>query len=274
MKEIKIYEKAVAAPETPEELTDWHYEALLRLKYYRDCGRSGMEWPEALKDVAEGPERMVIMVAMILCGYMPGQLRLLNGTAMADLRSEAVPLARRFFDARGEISIGQTTNRIPTWWGREARYKGPGDMLDGMSYGDVIRALQMLTAGGLTVGSLMEVASIMYGLPESELQEPTKALYTLAAHCAEMLLYVWGLISTTPIRIGGEMLDLSILFKTIGPVGADDGLGWNGITFEVARSGVFGTVPEVERAGFWEVLLYLYKCRFEYNEERKNSKKS
>ena len=37
-----------------------------------------------------------------------------------------------------------------------------------------------------------------------------------------------------------------------------------GIVFEVAASGVFGNKKEVDDTPFWDVLLYLYKCKFEY----------
>ena len=43
-----------------------------------------------------------------------------------------------------------------------------------------------------------------------------------------------------------------------------DRTGWKGITFEVASSGVFGAMDSLNVTPFWDVLLYLYKCKYEY----------
>ena len=53
---------------------------------------------------------------------------------------------------------------------------------------------------------------------------------------------------------------------------ADDKTGWTGIVFEVAASGVFGNKKEVDDTPFWDVLLYLYKCKFEYLHQKRNKK--
>ena len=273
MKEILINETTVMAPETPGELDSWRYEVLLGLKYYRDYGHGSPapKMPERIERMSDR-ERMQACVAVVLCGHMPRHINLLTGKALDDVMERAYPIAAGFIDAKGEISLGCADNKIPHWWGRNGRYNGPGPMLDGMRYGDVVKALQILTTGSLTMEGLIEVARIAYGLKGDDLLPATYGVATLAAHCAEMILHTWRMISEAPVWINGEDIDLRILFRSDDSSAKDDGLGWNGITFEVARSGVFGTTREVENADFWEVLLYLYKCRWEYNESRQRHK--
>ena len=60
------------------------------------------------------------------------------------------------------------------------------------------------------------------------------------------------------------------MFRSSGGKKPDDKTGWTGITFEVATAGLFGNVAEVERTDMWAVLNYLYKCKFEYLNEKRN----
>ena len=86
----------------------------------------------------------------------------------------------------------------------------------------------------------------------------------LAWHAPMLFLAVWKAIQSGPIEINGRDVDFSIIFRSSGPRRPDDKTGWAGITFEIATSGVFGNVAEVEASPFWSVLMYLYKCKFEY----------
>jgi len=68
------------------------------------------------------------------------------------------------------------------------------------------------------------------------------------------------------------MVDFSIIFKSSGSRRPDDKTGWAGISFEIAAAGVFGNVSELDAAPFWAVLMYLYKCKFEYMHDKSNKK--
>ena len=74
-----------------------------------------------------------------------------------------------------------------------------------------------------------------------------------------------------PVEINGKKIDFRIIFKSSGTSRPDDKTGWTGITFEIASAGLFGNVSQVEEADMWAVLIYLYKCRFEYNHEKRLS---
>lgn len=93
----------------------------------------------------------------------------------------------------------------------------------------------------------------------------------LAFHAPTLLASVWNAIYSEPIEINGKQIDFRIIFRRSGTRKPDDKTGWTGITFEIATAGLFGNMAEVERTDMWTVLMYLYKCKFEYlNDNRKN----
>ena len=71
------------------------------------------------------------------------------------------------------------------------------------------------------------------------------------------------MVLSGPVYIGGEAIDFRILFQKLASEDrkADDKTGWTGIVFE-----------EVDDTPFWDVLLYLYKCKFEYLHQKRNKK--
>ena len=93
------------------------------------------------------------------------------------------------------------------------------------------------------------------------------------SHTVDMIVHQgWNPIFRRDI--GGEDIDFRMLFQKLASEDrkADDKTGWTGIVFEVAASGVFGNKKEVDDTPFWDVLLYLYKCKFEYLHQKRNKK--
>ena len=146
----------------------------------------------------------------------------------------------------------------------EGDYKGPGDWLEGLTFGEFTECTTVL--GSLPEGedeikeAYGHVARVVYHIPESE---PVPEI--LYFHAPLFFRNVLRRIERDPIEINGEKIDFRIIFQS-NKTGKnyDDKTGWTGITFEVASSGVFGGVKEVEKTDFWMVLLYLYRCKFEY----------
>lgn len=146
---------------------------------------------------------------------------------------------------------------------------GPEDMLNNITFGDFIscinlsaeisRAYQEDRTGDIAP-LLGTFCRILYRHKDRK-EEDTPAL--LNYHAYTFFHAVWELIRTVPIQIAGKEIDFSILFQEPDKTGKDDKTGWTGITFEVASSGVFGNVRQINRTHFWDVLLYLYKCRFD-----------
>ncbi len=147
-------------------------------------------------------------------------------------------------------------------------------MLDGVTFGEFIRCFTLieLAADGASeeaYGAYRDIARILYHIPEGE-EVPD----LLLLHAPRLFSNTWSFLQEGPIEVNGKLIDFRIIFKSAGSRKADDKTGWKGIAFEVATAGLFGPVSQVEQTDFWTVLLYLYRCKFEYIEEQRNSGKS
>ena len=148
-------------------------------------------------------------------------------------------------------------------------YKGPGDWINGVTFGEFIECATIIeTLAGATEEEVAEgyehIARKLYHIPETD-----HVPIILAFHAPMLFGNVWKKIQSGPIDINGKKIDFTIIFKSVGPKRPDDKTGWTGITFEVATAGLFGDVNGVERADFWAVMIYLYKCKFEYMNDLK-----
>ena len=168
-----------------------------------------------------------------------------------------------FFGDGGPL-LATPLNRLPEYEG----HKGPGDWLDGLKFGDFVKCLTILEAADRgapeeVAGGCAEVARTLYGYAPGE-DVPD----TLTYHATVFFMNVWNEIMRGPVTINGRPVDFRIIFKGAEGRGGrgkpDDNTGWTGIMFEVAKEGPFGNLRDVEATDFWEVLLYLYRCKFEY----------
>ena len=154
-----------------------------------------------------------------------------------------------------------------------AGYHGPGDMLEGVTFGEFTECSTALKtipmdSEGEAMDAYGHVARVLYKIP-AECEIPD----ILYFHAPTLFRNVLKLIETSPIDINGEKIDFRIIFQpTKTGRNYNDKTGWAGITFEVASSGVFGGVREVEDTDFWMVLLYLYRCKFEYLHSQKKGR--
>jgi len=158
-------------------------------------------------------------------------------------------------------------NMLPTW----EKWTGPEDMLNDITFGQFIACLNCFASiadsyqhidNNLFENEIANLGSILYKHSDFGHEAATPLL--LNFHAYYFFSSVWELIRTVPIPINGKNIDFGILFQeTEGPTKLDDKTGWTGISYEIATSGVFGNTRQVKRTGFWDVLIYLYKCRFE-----------
>lgn len=169
------------------------------------------------------------------------------------------------------IDFDTPRNILPDYNG----YKGPGDWLDGMTFGQFVECatiIESVAMEGLApeevTQSYESVARILYHIPASD-----NVPLILAFHAPMLFVNVWRRIQSGPIDVNGKKIDFSIIFKSVGPKRPDDKTGWVGITYEVATVGLFGDVSGVEATDFWAVLMYLYKCKFDYINDLKESRK-
>lgn len=178
---------------------------------------------------------------------------------------DAMPLTDGFFERRpdGRLfpSFDTAANLLPEIEG----YKGPGEWLEGMTFGEFTECVMTLgqisdMEGEDAYRAFGSVARVMYRIPA---EEPVPEI--LHFHAPTLFRNVMKRIESAPVNINGEPIDFRIIFKSVGgKKKADDKTGWTGITFEVASSGIFGDLKGVENSDFWLVLLYLYRCKFEY----------
>lgn len=176
----------------------------------------------------------------------------------------ALPKLDGFFDGNAP-ETNTVRNLLPEYHG----FRGPSDCLNGFPFGKFIECLTVLSeiSGDVSeseyVDGLTHVARVVYEIPP---EKEVPAL--LLIHAPRLIANVWSLIHSGPLVINGASIDFRILFHGSGS-GPDDHTGWTGVTYEIAEKGLFGTVKEVEATDLWAVLIYLYKCKFEYNHEIK-----
>lgn len=171
---------------------------------------------------------------------------------------------------RVHLDFDTVVNLLPEYKG----YKGPGDLFQGVTFGEFVECYTVAecldeTDPETTAKGYEHIARTLYHIPE---EAPVPDLLTF--HAPKLFSSVWKAIQSAPIEINGKKIDFRIIFKSSGSTKPDDKTGWTGITFEVASAGLFGNVNQVEKADMWAVLIYLYKCKFEYLNEKRNSKTS
>ena len=160
-------------------------------------------------------------------------------------------------------------------------WHGVGDMLNGLTFGNFCDCLDLLQQSRQAAAEKDDPAineifqDITLKLYRYKDPEKTPAIPSLLAiHAVNFFSAVWEMVLSGPVYIGGEAIDFRILFQKPASEDrkADDKTGWTGIVFEVAASGVFGNKKEVDDTPLWDVLLYLYKCKFEYLHQKRNKK--
>ena len=193
------------------------------------------------------------------------------------LRPEFIAEAERLRDSitdpflvdtsRGKAPTFKTCrNLLPEYRG----YKGPADWLNDVKFGDFVQCIILMEQEPTAAAPeeiYRTIARVLYAIPEAE---PVPDV--LAWHASVLFGAVWKAIQSGPVDINGKMVDFSIIFKSSGSRRPDDKTGWAGISFEIAAAGVFGNVSELDAAPFWAVLMYLYKCKFEYMHDKSNKK--
>lgn len=152
-------------------------------------------------------------------------------------------------------------------WPQHEEFSGPKDWLTGLPFGVFVECLSLmedLNSKETCEEASRAIARRLYSMPE-DYDVPD----LLCGHAVSLFHSVVKAIMSGPVEIGGRQLDVASVFRSSGgSTRPDDGTGWIGVTFEVASSGVFGNVAQVEATDFWAILLYLYKCKFEQTHQQ------
>lgn len=176
-----------------------------------------------------------------------------------------IRLTDPFIDGRGRLVTRTGTNMVPAYQG----WKGPDDMLGDVDFGTFIDCETMLRAIRDTDDDdehrrlQAEIFRKLYHTAERYPQE-SGSMPLLHAHAFTLFCNVTDIIRSEPVSINGRDIDFSILFKeSPGETRPDDRTGWTGVALETAETGVFGSYYAVLKANLWDVLLFLYRKKFE-----------
>lgn len=250
MVEIKTSFKSYQVPSELSELTPDQYEYYL---FLASCLAAG----------AVDIERFRVRWLSYLMGMQLHDYTLMNDDVVEQIRNQA-GVVDNFIevspDGNFSLKFDCVVNLLPVCDG----FSGPGNWLDGVSFGDFVEcATVMESADGDDPREFASccdhVARKLYHIPDD-----VKVPELLSFHAPMFFRSVWNAIQKAPVCINGKELDFRIIFRPSGKPKADDRTGWTGIALEVASAGLFGNLREVEKASLWEVLIYLYRCKFDY----------
>jgi len=256
MESITTRGRSVEIPTNVGELSPKQYEYYWFLAF-------------ALGSVAIDLDYFRVRWFSFLVGLGKADFTILKAEHAAELEEQMAAIDGYLVEIGDRVSLDFTTpvNLLPSYRG----YNGPGDWLEGVTFGVFVECLTVFEAlaaaddEGVAEG-YAHIARRLYNIPDAE---PVPDL--LAFHAPTLLSSVWKAIMSGPIDINGKKIFFRIIFKVSGSSRPDDKTGWTGITFEIASAGLFGNVRDVERSDMWEVLIYLYKCKFEYLHEKRNN---
>lgn len=263
MKTVKTRGKEIQIPDNVSELTPEQYEQFCYLGF-------------ALNSGIITPDYFCVRWLSYLVGLKKMDFVMLKPEFSSELERQ-LPAVESFLVRKRDVTTGQETteadfnsvvNLLPEYRG----YRGPEDLMMGVTFGDFVRCYSIIEGLGgsdeeTTAAGYSEIARILYHIPEEE-----KVPELLIFHAPRFFLNVWETILATPIEINGKKIDFRIIFKSSSSERDDDKTGWTGITFEVAGAGIFGDIERVRNADLWEVMIYLYKCKFEYLREQSRNK--
>lgn len=255
MVEFKTRGKVVQVPQSVDELTSEQYLYFCSLAL-------------ALDGETIDAEYFRIRWLSYLLGMGKTDYTMLLPKLIEEIESQAGAIDGFFSESDGRKVLDFFTcrNLLPEYKG----YRGPGDFLDGVPFGIFVECLTVLESVRRDPESADEsyrhIARKLYNIPEED-----RVPLMLAFHAPLLLSSVWRAIQEGPIDINGSKIDFRIIFKASGSSRPDDKTGWTGITFEVASAGLFGNVAEVEKTDMWAVLLYLYRCKFEYLNDKRSA---
>lgn len=156
-------------------------------------------------------------------------------------------------------------------------WKGLGDMFLGIIFGQFIECMGVMVEMECVweqgneegIGELIFFIGRLF-YKKQGFQEIGFFFFLVCFYVYIFFFVVWELIYSVFILINGKDIDFLILFEKFGWGNVGDNIGWVGILYDVVVLGVFGDFRQVNDIFFWDVMLYIYKCRFEmlYNNKK------
>lgn len=195
-----------------------------------------------------------------------------------------------FFDKTPEgdldIKLNFTNNHTPSVRPLFVKFKGPENRFTNTTFGQYQDALQQYATylHRNNVESLNNLMAIYYttskGYNKASLQKHSNLMRKFVDPA---LVYGFFLtfsafqkhITTTKLIIEGQVIDLSIIFKSSSTIKSNiPGLGLKGLGFQLAESAIFGDMAKLRNEPLMEVLLLLYDLRKRELDEKERQKQS
>lgn len=166
-------------------------------------------------------------------------------------------------DRRDRLNLETGENLLKEWNG----WFGPGDMLSGLTFGKFIDCDTLLKLIARSEWAeererlTVDFCKKMYSCPSCQDSTPDELL---CAHSLVLYNNVMQCLRNDLVDFNGERLNFSILFEKSDKRKPDDHTGWTGAAMDIAETGVFGTYQQVVNTQLWDVLLFLYRKKFDY----------
>jgi hypothetical protein len=197
-------------------------------------------------------------------------------------------------DAKGQKTIKQyyIHNPVPKFKPLWKTLYGPSDSFMNMTFGEYTDALRLFhdfhATGDMEILKL--ITALFYRPKKSflfikkrladyngDVREPYNS-HNLEARAKTLnnapIGFVYGFyllfasfqkyIVDAKIMWSGKEIDFAILFESSGneePSNQTPGIGMDAIAFSIAESGTFGTIEEVRKADFWQIMVRMYDLR-------------
>lgn len=197
-------------------------------------------------------------------------------------------------DEKGLKTIKQyyIHNPVPSFKPLWKTYYGPSDSFMNMTFGEYTDALRLFhdfhATGDMEI--LKIITALFYRPKKSflfikkrlenyngDVREPynsnnIEARAKVLQHAPIGFIYGFYLLFASfqkylidaKIMWSGKKIDFSILFESSGneePTNETPGIGMDSIAFSIAESGAFGTIEEVRKANFWQIMVRMYDLR-------------
>ena len=263
-------------------------EARLRVFYYLadiEVDSQSIRWARIQSpNIVQDKNSKVFLLAEQLCSFLfsPGQ------------------------GGRYEINYDTVINHFPVIKAGGQVLHGPASLLSDLTFAEFRTAIEEMEEYFSTKAEihLSRMIACLYrpmrkdwdSFQESDnfdgkMREPfnrarldANALYTAKIGAVDrtafLLWFTYSLnyLQTQDLSISGRVINLSILFPQGKKRTADlapelKGSGWTGLLYVVAEQAVFGTIESTDKAGLFDILLYLYDKEIE-NQKQKSKQKA
>lgn len=247
MRTIEYLNKNIDVPESLEELTPGQYYRYLEIAMLANRNI-----------LVEQQARLKLMTLFL---DLPVDVSMLPTREISEILSHLSITEPFILKEKKNFRLDLQTgiNLLPAW----ERWRGPDDMLNGVSFETFCKCMALIKQFGNEDNEndvdLQQFGSLLYSDGIG-----TQPPMLVCLHAYLFFLNVFTIIQKEPLELDGETVDFRILFdKAQDKRKLDDHTGWAGIGMDIAETGTFGNLKQVKETPFWDILLFLYKKKFE-----------